>query len=157
MNSRYNNQEKNSAGGYLHTTFVGACASPQVCDDRVLLHNSKYSDNRGECRERQNESRVIAAQDIRLRRCRDKQALKRAEKSHHLINLVLDAAYCLLAFVNPIFQRRTKVAKFFERYFPQIDFCWLRPLYLRQSPNWSLDISHLTLTTLDFLCITCMI
>jgi hypothetical protein len=67
-------------------------------------------------------------QQIRLRRCRDKQALKRTEKSYHLINLVLDDAYFLLAFVNPIklvldaayfllafvtliFQRRTKVVK----------------------------------------------
>jgi hypothetical protein len=149
LNTRYNNQEKNIVGRYLHTTFVRACASPQVCDDGVLLHNSKYSDSHGECRERSNESRVIAAQEIRLHRCRDKQALKRAEKSYHLINLVLDPAYFLLAFVNPInlvldaayfllafvtliFQRRTKVVKFFERYFPQIDFCWLQPLYLRQ-------------------------
>jgi hypothetical protein len=122
LNTHYNNHEKNIAGRNLHTTFVGACASPQVCDDRVLLHNSKYSDSRGECRERSNESRVIAPQHIRLRRCRDKQALKRAEKSYHFINLVLDAAYFLPAFLNPIFQRRTKVAKFFERYFPQIDF-----------------------------------
>jgi hypothetical protein len=91
LNTRYNNQEKNIAGRCLHTTFVRACASPQVCDDRVPAHNSKYSDTRGECRESSNESRVIAPQEIRLRLCRDKQALKRAEKSYHFINLVLDA------------------------------------------------------------------
>ncbi len=157
LNTRYNNQEKNIAGRCLHTTFVRACASPQVCDDRVPAHNSKYSDTRGECRESSNESRVIAPQEIRLRLCRDKQALKRAEKSYHFINLVLDASCFLLAFVNPIFQRRTKVAKFFKRYFPHIDFCGLQPDYLRQSPNRPLNISHLTLTSFDFLCITCVI